>query len=336
MKLEDFDFDLPEKLIAKEPNKAGSRLLVYDSGKILDQRFDDLINYFSAGDCLIRNNSKVIPARLFVNNLNNRQIEILLTNKLAPLRYQVIAKPAKKLKDQNKYFFDDKYFVLVHKTNHQIEIELSHPEILDKFGQMPIPPYFHRQANEDDKINYQTIYAKDDKAGFSIAAPTAGLHFKEDTFQKLINKGVQILDLTLHVGLGTFAPIRSSSIDEHVMHSEYYSIDAHNWERILQAKKNSNKIFALGSTTTRTLETIYRNRELSGLTDIFIKPGFEFKVVDAMITNFHLPRSSLILLVSAFAGTDQIKKIYQHAINQEYRFYSYGDASLLIPIKNDS
>jgi len=333
MKLEDFNFELPEHLIAKHPldKRIDSRLLVYQNQKVHDKNFTDICDYLNPGDILVRNNSKVIPARLFVEDeKSQKKIEILITKPIYKNRYQIIAKPARKLKDKAIYYFDKNFFITIHRNEDQLEIEFNDDNAIDFFGAMPIPPYFKRDANEADKERYQTVYAKESSTGFSVAAPTAGLHFTEEIFEKLKQKGVEILDITLHVGLGTFAPIKSENIVEHQMHSEFYEVSQNVFDKINKAKNANKKIFAVGSTSVRTLETVFNTGQLRGDTNIFIYPGYQFKIVDAMITNFHLPKSSLILMVSAFIGSVETQKVYHHAIQNSYRFYSYGDASLLM------
>ena len=338
MKLEDFNFELPEKLIAKFPceHRDASNLLVYKHNQDLIEHktFLDIVDYFSAGDVLVRNQTKVLAARFFVENQHGTKIEILLLKQETKTVWTALAKPTKRLK-----FFATKYRVA------DLEIEIFRKEdkvlvdflsldnfekIISEHSQMPIPPYFRREAQELDKERYQTVYAKESRSGNSVAAPTAGLHFTDKVFEQLQNKGVEILDLTLHVGLGTFLPVKTENIADHKMHSEYYELSPQTWQKILDAKKNKKKIFAVGSTSVRTLETVAQSQQLQGETDIYIYPGFKFKVVDAMLTNFHLPKSSLLMMISAFIGLDKVHEIYQTAIEHEYRFFSYGDACLFI------
>lgn len=345
MRIDDFDFDLPEELIAKYPleNRSDSRLLTYNSARqeIQDRKFTDLIDLLQPGDILLRNNTRVLPARIFVSPENSqKKIEVFLITPISRSKnspnqfWQIIARPAKKLKDKNFYFLNNGMKIQVIREGHDLFVDFESEEnfkkIIQECGTMPIPPYMKRSAEELDKERYQTTFSKEHKSGVSVAAPTAGLHFTEEIDLALINKGIEILELTLHVGLGTFAPIKSQNILEHKMHSEFYEISQETWNKVQEAKKQGRRIIAVGSTSTRVLESVAKTGNLIGHTDIFIYPGFQFRVIDGLITNFHLPRSSLLLMISAFLSLEEVKMIYQEAIKKKYRFYSYGDACFLL------
>lgn len=338
MKLEDFNFELPEELIAKYPcaNRDESRMLVYNrfSSVIEHKAFKDIIDYFNPGDLLVRNQTKVLPARFYVKNQFGTEIEILILKKTQAHIWTALAKPAKRLKhERTKYFIQDRE-IEIYRENDEIFIDFLSQEnyeyIIQNLSEMPIPPYFKRAAEDIDKDRYQTIYAQEDDYGYSVAAPTAGLHFTDEVFKALKEKGVEILDVTLHVGLGTFLPVKTDNIQDHKMHSEFYSVEEETWNTIQKAKANSKKIFAIGSTSVRTLETVALKGSLQGETDIYIYPGFEFKIVDAMLTNFHLPKSSLLMMISAFLGLAEVKNVYNEAIEHKYRFFSYGDCCFFL------
>jgi S-adenosylmethionine:tRNA ribosyltransferase-isomerase len=342
MSLNNFDFDLPEELIARHPlaKRDSSRMLYYNSQSqtLKHLQFPNLVDILHSGDVLVRNCSRVLPARLYPHiykegKLSEKSVEILLTKYLEEGSWEIIAKPAKKLKDQTKLRFsetDDSEITVTRSEDHTLTVTFNSDDdfknIVEKYGNMPIPPYFKRLANENDKKRYQTVYASNLKTAASIAAPTAGLHFTPEVIQRIKDKGVEIVDLELHVGLGTFAPIRTNDYKAHNMHSEEYTIEDASWQKITAAKKEGRRIVAVGSTSVRCLESIAVTGELTGATDIYIYPGgFEFKVVDAMLTNFHLPKSSLILMIAALIGEQGFKTVYQAAIKEKYRFYSYGD-----------
>lgn len=338
MKLEDFNFELPEDLIAKYPcaNRDESRMLVYDraSGEIAHKDFKDIVSYFNPGDVLVRNQTKVLPARFYVQNQHGTQIEILILKNTKDQVWSALAKPAKRLKQsRTKYLIKDRT-VEIYREADEIFIDFLNQEnyeyIIRNLSEMPIPPYFKRSAEEVDKHRYQTVYAQENCSGYSVAAPTAGLHFTDEIFEALALKGVEVLDLTLHVGLGTFLPVKTEDIKEHKMHSEFYEVSEPVWQKILTAKRDTKRIFAIGSTSVRTLESVALTGQLQGETDIYIYPGFEFKIVDTMLTNFHLPKSSLIMMISAFLGLDKVKEIYNEAIESRYRFFSYGDCCLFL------
>lgn len=338
-KLDDYDFQLPDELIARYPldKRDASRLLVFDrkTQNIQHRNFIDLPELLEPGDLLVRNNSKVLPARFFVNSPDGARIEILLIQSENDDKtiWTLKAKPAKRIKENKIYKSDNDVPVQFERREELIKIIFEKASDLDSIlehcGQMPIPPYFQREAEEIDKQRYQTIYA-DDKKQASVAAPTAGLHFTDEIFSRLKEKNIEVIDTTLHVGLGTFEPIRTENIKEHKMHSERYEILEENWRKILKAKEDGKRIIAIGSTSTRVLESAANSGKLSGETEIYIYPGYDFKMIDGMITNFHLPKSSLILMISALLGRENVLNVYNEAIANKYRFYSYGDACLFL------
>lgn len=341
MKTADFDYNLPEELIAQTPLKerSSSKLLVVDrtTEKLTDRYFTDLLDYINSGDCLVLNNSKVLPARIYgVKEVTNAKIEFLLHKQLADNKWKVMARPGKRLKKGTRIIFSDNLHaeVLSKESDGLVTVAFQYSgsffEELHKIGVMPLPPYIKTKLKENNR--YQTVYAQDEG---SSAAPTAGLHFTEDLLKKIAQKGVNIIYITLHVGLGTFLPVTTDVITEHKMHSEYYEISKQAADAINIAKQNGNKIFAVGTTSVRTLEScaqhnngiiVAENRE----TDIFIYPGFKFLIVDALITNFHLPKSTLLMLVSAFYEKNKILTAYRHAVSEKYRFFSFGDAMLIL------
>ena len=339
-KTKDFYYDLPKELIAQTPIKERdhSRLLVLDkeTGEIEHRHFYDIINYLNEGDCLVINDTKVLPARLYgIRKDTGAVIEILLLKRLDDNRWETLVKPGKKARTGTEIIFKEgllsgKIIHVEEDGNRIIEFEYNgiFEEILDALGEMPLPPYIHEKL--EDKNRYQTIYAKNPG---SAAAPTAGLHFNDELLRKIEARGVEIAKLTLHVGLGTFRPVKAEYISEHKMHSEYYVLSKSEAEKINTSKRNGKKIISVGTTSTRTLETIGDSqgfvREQKGWTDIFIFPGYEYKVVDCLITNFHLPESTLIMLVSALAGKENIMNAYKIAVEEKYRFFSFGDAMLI-------
>ena len=341
MELRDFHYDLPEELIAQEPivNRDMSRLLVLDknNGIIEHRSFRDVLQYLNKGDCLVMNNTRVIPARLFgtkKNTLGN--IEFLLLNRKDINIWEVMVRPGRRAKMGSVFSFGDgelegEVIDILEGGNRLVEFNYKgiFEEVLDRLGNIPLPPYIKKDLL--DRERYQTVYSKYDG---SAAAPTAGLHFTKELLQKLAEAGVNMAYLTLHVGLGTFRPVKVSNIEEHKMHSEYYELTAENAEIIANSKKNGSRIICTGTTSTRTLESIMQKkgslREDKGWTDIFIYPGYEFKITDGLITNFHLPESTLLMLVSALAGRDNIMKAYKEAVKERYRFFSFGDAMLII------
>lgn len=342
MKIEDFDFDLPEHLIAQTPleNRTASKMLVLNrKDESLEHRhFSDLLDYLKPGDCLVLNNTKVLPARLYgVKADTGAKIELLLLHQQEADNWEVLIKPAKKVKVGTQINFGDGKLVATctERLDHggrivRFDYEGIFLEVLTELGEMPLPPYIKEQLADQDR--YQTVYAE---AEGSAAAPTAGLHFTKELLEKITAKGIEIAFITLHVGLGTFRPVSVESIEDHDMHSEYYHLSATEAAKINQAKKNHGRIIAVGTTSTRSLEAIAseHNGEIvaaSGWTSIFIYPPYQFKAIDGMITNFHLPKSTLIMLISALAGREFVMKAYQTAIEREYRFFSFGDAMLIL------
>ena len=341
MRTDDFDYFLPEELIAQTPlkDRASSRLLVLHkkTGVIEHKSFKDIINYLNPGDALVINDSKVIPARLIGEKEETQAvIELLLLKNLSGNTWECLAKPQKRLHKDTIVSFGDgilKARVLEIMNDGITHVELIYDgilmEVLDKLGEMPLPPYIHEKLEEKDR--YQTVYAK---IYGSSAAPTAGLHFTEQLLKEVEEKGIKIVRVTLHVGLGTFRPVSVDNILEHKMHKEHYIMDSESANTLNEVKKNGGKIFAVGTTSTRVLES---NRNLYDEytpevkdTEIFIYPGYEFKGIDNLITNFHLPKSTLIMLVSALAGKENIMKAYKEAVDNKYRFFSFGDAMLII------
>ncbi len=341
MNLKDFYFDLPEHLIAQTPlkDRSSSKLMVLnkDTGDIKNEpSFKCILNYLKKGDCLVLNDTKVMPARLFGKRKHTgANIEILLLKRKLNDSWECLVNPGKKAKIGDTIVFGDGILEgtiddIIEDGNRIISFKYNgiFEQILDKLGQMPLPPYIKEQLK--DNTRYQTVYAKNNG---SAAAPTAGLHFTTEFLEELKNKGIKIANLTLHVGLGTFRPVKTENILNHKMHSEYYSIDEKNAQIINDTKKNGGRIITVGTTSTRTLESIADKdgiiKACSGYTDIFIYPSYKFKIVDSLITNFHLPESSLIMLVSAFCSRDKIINAYNQAVLNEYRFFSFGDAMFL-------
>ncbi|HBW12893.1 MAG TPA: tRNA preQ1(34) S-adenosylmethionine ribosyltransferase-isomerase QueA [Proteiniclasticum sp.] len=340
MKVEDFYFDLPEELIAQHPleKRDSSRLLVLDkkTGEINHQHFGDLPDFLRKGDVLVLNDTRVIPARLLgVKEDTEGKIEFLLLNRKMLDTYECLAKPGKRARKGAKFTFGEgllKAEVLDVLENGNRIVKFFYDgvfeEILDRLGEMPLPPYIKEKL--EDRERYQTVYSREEG---SAAAPTAGLHFTKELLDKLQSMGVQTAFLTLHVGLGTFRPVKVESVENHDMHEEFYSLDAKNAEIINNAKNEGRRIISVGTTSTRTLETIADEkgfvREASGYTKIFIYPGYHFKCVDCLITNFHLPESTLIMLVSALAGQENVMSAYRTAVKEKYRFFSFGDSMLI-------
>ena len=340
MNVKDFDFYLPEELIAQHPlkDRASSRLMVLDreNGEIEHKHFHDITNYLNTGDTLVLNNTRVLPARLIgEKEETGGKIEFLLLKRIEGDKWECLAKPGKRAKVGTVFTFGDgklKAIVreILEEGNRIIEFiyEGIFETVLDELGQMPLPPYIHEKL--EDKERYQTVYSKEKG---SAAAPTAGLHFTKELLEAIKEKGVNIAYLTLHVGLGTFRPVKVDTIENHIMHSEYYHLSKEDAEIINNTKKNGGRVISVGTTSTRTLETIGdeegRVREQSGWTDIFIYPGYKFKVVDNLITNFHLPESTLIMLVSALAGQENVLNAYNKAVEEKYRFFSFGDSMFI-------
>lgn len=340
MNVKDYDYDLPEELIAQDPleDRSSSQLMVLDrqTGDVEHRHFTDILEYLHPGDCLVINNTKVIPARLFgVKEDTQAKIEVLLLKRKENDIWETLVKPGKKAKPGTKLVFGDGLLTaevvdVVEEGNRLIQFHYDgiFEEILDQLGQMPLPPYITHQLK--DKNRYQTVYAKYDG---SAAAPTAGLHFTKELLQKVKDMGVDIAEVTLHVGLGTFRPVKVENVLDHHMHSEFYMVSQEAADKINRAKESGHRVIAVGTTSTRTLEAAAdengRLHETSGWTEIFIYPGYQFKVIDALITNFHLPQSTLVMLVSALAGREHVLHAYEIAVKERYRFFSFGDAMLI-------
>ena len=341
MHLDEFDFDLPQELIAQDPleDRAGSRLLVLDkeTGGVEHRMFRDILSFLHPGDCLVINDTKVIPARLMGNKVGTEAgIEVLLLKRRENDVWETLVKPGKKARVGAEISFGDgiltgKVIGVEEEGNRLIQFSYEgiFEEILDQLGQMPLPPYITHELK--DKNRYQTVYARHEG---SAAAPTAGLHFTTELLEQIERAGVSIAHVTLHVGLGTFRPVKVDNILEHHMHSEFYRIEQEEADKINAAKAGGGKVIAVGTTSCRTLESAADENGLlksgSGWTDIFIYPGYQFKILDALITNFHLPKSTLIMLVSALAGRENVLHAYEEAVQERYRFFSFGDAMLII------
>lgn len=341
MELKEFYYHLPEALIAQDPleKREESKLLVLgkDSGQLEHTSFKRIIDYMDDGDCLVLNDTKVIPARLYgVKQDSGGKMEFILLKKIGQDTWEILVKPGRRARIGARFVFGDNELVAevldeVEGGNRIVRFEYdgTFESVLDKIGIMPLPPYIKKELK--DKNRYQTVYAREKG---SAAAPTAGLHFSKNLLEQIGEKGINIVFLTLHVGIGTFRPVKVSRIEEHKMHAEYFDISQETCDLINNTKKSGKKIVAVGTTSCRVLETIADDsgivRPSSGWTDIFIYPGYRFKIVDALITNFHLPESTLLMLVSAFAGKDNIMKAYSEAIENRYRFFSFGDAMLII------
>ena len=340
MKVSDFNYDLPERLIAQHPSlkRDESRLMVLNREKqtIEDKVFKDVIDYLNPGDCLVRNNTKVIPARLYGRKETGANVEFLLLKRIHDDTWEVIVRPGRKLLKGAQVIFGDGILEatiddVLENGNRLVTFKYEgiFNEILDQIGLMPLPPYIKEKLKDKDR--YQTVYAKYDG---SAAAPTAGLHFTEELLEKIRQKGVEIANVTLHVGIGTFRPVKVENVEEHDMHSEHYYIKKEDADKINNAKKNGKRIISVGTTSCRVLESIADERgfvkETEGDTSIFIYPGYKFKCIDSLITNFHLPESTLVMLVSALAGKDFILKAYKEAVEKEYRFFSFGDAMIIL------
>lgn len=340
MDVKDFNYELPQELIAQDPldDRASSRLMVLDkeTGALEHKIFRDIIDYLNPGDCLVINNTKVIPARLMgAREDTGAKIEVLLLKRGVDDTWETLVKPGKKAKIGARLSFGDGLLIgevvdIVDEGNRMIRFHYEgiFEEILDKLGQMPLPPYITHQLQ--DKNRYQTVYAKHEG---SAAAPTAGLHFTTELLKQIEDKGVIIANVTLHVGLGTFRPVKVDNVLDHHMHSEFYRIEASEAEKINSAHKNGRRVIAVGTTSCRTIESAADEngmlRECSGWTEIFIYPGYQFKVLDCLITNFHLPESTLVMLVSALAGREHIMNAYETAVRERYRFFSFGDAMFI-------
>ncbi len=339
MKVSDFNYNLPEELIAQVPikNRDESRLMILDKKNktIEHKQFKDILQYLKPGDCLVRNNTKVIPARLYGKKETGASVEFLLLKRIEEDIWEVMVRPGRKLLGGSKVIFGEgllegEILEVLENGNRKVKFNYEgiFNEILDEIGLMPLPPYIKERLNE--KNRYQTVYAKYEG---SAAAPTAGLHFTEELIEKIQQKGVEIANVTLHVGIGTFRPVKVETIEEHEMHSEHFYIKKEDVEKINKTKQNGGRIIAVGTTSCRVLETVANEdgmvEEVEKDTSIFIYPGYKFKCIDALITNFHLPESTLIMLVSALAGKDYIMNAYEEAVKEKYRFFSFGDAMFI-------
>ena len=340
MKLEEFDYNLPEELIAQVPiaKRDESRLMVLhrESKKVEHKTFKDIIDYLRPGDCLVRNNTKVIPARLYGKKETGANVEFVLLNQIEGDIWESIVRPGNKLKPGTKVEFGDgllKATILDIMDGGTRKVEFEYEgifnEILDEIGLMPLPPYIHESLKEKDR--YQTVYAKHNG---SAAAPTAGLHFTSELLKRIEEKGVKIANVTLHVGIGTFRPVKEENIEEHKMHTEHFYIKQEDVEKINETKKAGGRVIAVGTTSCRVLETIASEETglveaTEGDTGIYIYPGYKFKCIDGLITNFHLPKSTLLMLVSALAGREFVLDAYNEAVKEKYRFFSFGDAMLI-------
>ena len=340
MKVSEFNYELPEELIAQTPieKRDESKLMVLNKKQqtIEHKTFKNIIDYLKPGDVLVRNNTKVIPARLYGKKETGANIEFLLLNNIENDIWECIVRPGNKLHVGTKVIFGEgllKADILEIMPGGTRKVEFHYQgifnEILDQIGLMPLPPYIHEELKQKER--YQTVYAK---YNGSAAAPTAGLHFTEELLQKLQEKGVEIANVTLHVGIGTFRPVKEETVEAHEMHSEHYYIKQEDADKINQAKKQGKRVIAVGTTSCRVLETVADEngfiQEAEGDTQIFIYPSYQFKILDGLITNFHLPQSTLLMLVSALAGKDYIMKAYQQAVKEQYRFFSFGDAMFIV------
>ena len=341
MNVKDFYFDLPQELIAQDPleDRSSSRLLVLDkkTGEVTHRGFRDILEYLRPGDCLVINDTKVIPARLFgVKEDTGAKIEVLLLKRREHDIWETLVKPGKKAKPGTRIVFGEGLLTgtvleTVDDGNRLIQFSYEgiFEEILDQLGQMPLPPYITHQLK--DKNRYQTVYAKHDG---SAAAPTAGLHFTKELLKQIEDMGVKIAHVTLHVGLGTFRPVKVENVQDHHMHSEFYMVEESEAKKVNDTKEAGGRVICVGTTSCRTVESAAdengRLKSGSGWTDIFIYPGYEFKILDALITNFHLPESTLVMLVSALAGREHVLAAYEEAIKERYRFFSFGDAMLIL------
>lgn len=343
MRVADFSFNLPEELIARYPKaeRTSSRLMSVngDSGKISDLGFTDIIDQLDAGDLLIFNNTRVIPARMFGKKESGGKIEVLVERLIDDKRFLAHIRASKSPKVGNKLILEDKVSATMlgrHDALFEIEIQgdQSVLSVLDEIGHMPLPPYIDRPDEDSDRERYQTVY--NEKPG-AVAAPTAGLHFDETLIAKIKAKGIELAFVTLHVGAGTFQPVKVDEIADHIMHSEYVEVSHEVVEQITRTKANGGRVVAVGTTSVRSIESAAKSaqeqgtalKEFYGDTDIFITPGYQFQVIDALLTNFHLSESTLLMLVSAFSGYENMMKAYQHAVKEKYRFFSYGDAMFL-------
>lgn len=348
MKIEDFDYNLPEELIAQRPTqrREDARLLIVhrSTGKTEHKRFYDIVDYLREGDCLILNDSKVIPARLFgVKENTGAKVEFLLIKRKEGDVWETMVRPGRRLKPGDTVVFSKEPLFRAEIKDYgkdgtrivKFEYDGIFMERLEEIGSMPLPPYIQREGSDDDKERYQTVYCREEG---SVAAPTAGLHFTEEILEKAKKKGVEIIYVTLHVGIGTFRPVKCENIEDHSMHFEEYHISSESADMINRAKREGRRIISVGTTSTRTLESAayfdqgagcMQVRSGHGDTGIFIYPGYEFKIIDSLITNFHLPKSTLLMLISALYDREKILEVYEEAIEKKYRFFSYGDAMFI-------
>lgn len=347
MRVKNFDYNLPEGLIAQRPceRRDESRLLVLNrkDGKIIHSRFREILNYLNEGDCLVLNNSKVIPARLIgKKEITGGKAEFLLIKRNEGDIWETMVRPGKKLKPGDSVIFGNNFSAKIIDYGPQgtRTVKFSYEGIfmnrLEEFGSVPLPPYIDRAENQEDKERYQTVYCKEEG---SVAAPTAGLHFTEELLKKAEERGIRLAYVTLHVGIGTFRPVKAEKVEDHIMHFEDYYIDSKDADIINETKKKGGRVICVGTTSTRTLESAAQKNEHTGRyevlpgensTGIFIYPGYPFKMTDAQITNFHLPKSTLLMLISAFYSREKVLEAYKEAIDNEYRFFSYGDAMLIL------
>ncbi|MBR6444645.1 MAG: tRNA preQ1(34) S-adenosylmethionine ribosyltransferase-isomerase QueA [Firmicutes bacterium] len=351
MRVDDFDYYLPQELIAQRPaeKRDGSRLLVVDrkSGKTEHRLFCDIIDYLEEGDHLILNDSKVLPARIFGERKGTgAKIEFLLIKRIKDDRWETMVRPGRRVKPGDTIVFGEgaegkklEAEVLDYGTDGTRIVEFSYDGIfmerLEELGKMPLPPYIERQSDDEDRDRYQTVYCREEG---SVAAPTAGLHFTEELLKKAEDKGVKLCYVTLHVGIGTFRPVKADNVEDHHMHFEEYHIDEETAESINRAKQEGRRIISVGTTSTRTVESaayfdedkgIWQVKSGPGSTDIFIYPGYEFRIIESLITNFHLPKSTLLMLISALYDREKILEVYEEAVREKYRFFSYGDAMFI-------
>lgn len=352
MKISDFDYYLPEELIAQKPadKRDGSRLLVVhrDTGEIEHRHFYDIIDYLKPGDCMVLNNSKVLPARLYgTKEKTGAKVEFLLIKRIEGDTWETMVRPGKRLKPGDSVIFSEKPLLRAVIKDFgadgtrivEFEYDGIFMERLEEIGSMPLPPYIERDSSDDDRERYQTVYCREEG---SVAAPTAGLHFTEELLKKAEDKGVELVYVTLHVGIGTFRPVKCENIEEHKMHFEEYSISPESAEILNRAKREGRRIISVGTTSTRTVESAahfdesaetggcWQVKSGEGSTGIFIYPGYEFKMIDSLITNFHLPKSTLLMLISALYDREKILAVYDEAVKERYRFFSYGDAMFII------
>jgi len=343
MNKSDYSYNLPEQLIAHQPlsNRAGSRLMKLNrrTGEYEHKMFTDIVEILQPGDCLVINNTKVIPARLNGKLETGGEIELLLHQRISEKRWEVLCKPGRKCQVGTKIIFGEGAIVATVDEitadglrNVTMTYSGDWDELLDKYGEVPLPPYIEQEETKSNLDRYNTVYAQHEG---SVAAPTAGLHFTDEILEQIKAKGIEVVQITLHVGLGTFRPVKTEDITQHHMHSEYYKVEESAAEKLNNCKKNNGRIIAVGTTSCRTLESCVDENGLikasTGWTDIYIYPGFEFKAIDGLLTNFHLPESTLIMLVSAFSSREYVLAAYQAAVDAEYRFYSFGDAMILLP-----